>query len=49
MPDTAQPTEAPAAGRPTSEIAARVGELRTLAADSPLRAWAARVDAHRRS
>ena len=38
MPDTAQPTEAPAAGRPTSEIAARVGELRTLAADSPLKA-----------
>ena len=37
MPDTAQPTEAPAA-RPASETASRVGELRTLAADSPQKA-----------
>jgi hypothetical protein len=38
MPDAAQPTEAPAPASPSSSIASRVGELRTLASDSPQKA-----------
>lgn len=38
MPETAPASEAPTTSRPPSEIAARVVELRKLAADSPLKA-----------